>query len=81
MSQTYQAQFCAICCGNDEPLHWEPLGRDNANVAVCESCASEHPRSGNYSFDDSSRCAAQDRQPFGGGHDAQGRVTKTRGGP
>jgi hypothetical protein len=44
VNQTYQAPFCAICVSDDGPLHWEPLGKDGANVAVCESCACETPR-------------------------------------
>lgn len=59
------ANWCALCTADipGTPLR-EPLGRDGALVNVCTSCATEHPRSGRYSFDD----ASHSRERFTSGH-------------
>ncbi len=29
---------CAICVSDKGPFHWEPIGKDDAMVSVCEAC-------------------------------------------
>jgi hypothetical protein len=45
------APTCAICTDAIiGPVKQEPLGRGNAMVNVCVTCATEHPRHGRYGF-------------------------------
>lgn len=48
---------CADCTGETDTARREPLGRDGANVVVCDACADEHPRSGRYAFEGSASAA------------------------
>lgn len=42
---------CALCTDIiDGLVLYEPIGRNNAWVGICTTCAAEHPRSGRYGF-------------------------------
>lgn len=48
------AGFCAICTApTPAGAAMQPLGRDRSLVIVCTECDDVHPRSGRYSFADS----------------------------
>ncbi len=47
---TIDAPWCAVCLSETGPFYAEPLGRDNAIVAVCDPCSGESPRTGRYGF-------------------------------
>lgn len=46
-----EAPFCAVCAKEQPPFVRRPLGPDNALVAVCARCDTEHPIHGGYSFE------------------------------
>lgn len=46
------SKTCAICADPCDGSIREPLGRDDAMVIVCKSCAFGHPRSGRWHYAD-----------------------------
>jgi hypothetical protein len=66
LPEPVDATFCALCTSERGPFVLRPLGKAGANVAVCPSCDSVHPRSGRISFVESSKAPAKPSHSKGG---------------